>query len=372
MLSEKFNAFSFSVLKFTSFILLVIILFSCGKVRETIIDPGNNVVNKSYEDGIFVVNEGNFNWGNASISFINTKDSVEQDVFNHHNKRSLGDIAESMQVFSNQGFILVNNSDKIEIVSLKDFSSVKSSTDLNSPRFMSIIDSSKAYVTNMQNDISVIDLKSLAITKSIPVIGWTESLIHFENYMFVSAIGIESEASSQRSAKILVIDTKSDKIVDSIKTGKDPICMVMDKKDKIWVLCTGGYDHFEPPSLMRIDPALHAVDKTFSFQDPSSTPSRLCINSGKDTLYFLNNGIYQMPVASVTIPSTPFIAANGHLYYGLGIHPSTGNIFVSDAKDYVQNGEIYQYNQVTGSLLNSYPAGRIPGSFCFSSGSKKK
>jgi DNA-binding beta-propeller fold protein YncE len=190
--------------------------------------------------------------------------------------------------------------------------------------------------------------------------------------MFVTSIGNMAYPSAERNARILVIDTKSDQVVDSIKTGKEPTCVVMDKKDKIWVLCTGGYDHFESPTLLRIDPALRIVDKSFTFSNPDASPSRLCINKQKDTLYFLNNGVYQMPVSSTTIPSSPLIPANQHLFYGLGIQPSNGNIFVSDAKDYVQSGAVYQYDQVTGALLKTFPAGRIPGSFCFTSESKKK
>ena len=374
MILNKNNIFTFSVSKFIYFFLLITAILSCSKspIREDTTTVNPPPVNHSYQNGIFIVNEGNFNWGNASITFINTKDSVEQDVFKTHNDRSLGDVAESMQAFNGNGFILVNNSNKIEVVSLKDFTSVKSITGFNSPRFMAIVDSTKAYVTNMQKDISVIDLTTLTIKKSIFTGCWTESLIQFNNFMFVSAIGIMTSPSSHRNARILVIDTKSDMIVDSIKSGKEPICMVMDKKDKIWVLCTGGYDHFEPPTLILIDPSLRTVDKTFSFPNSNDTPSRLCINAHKDTLYFLNNGVYQMPVSSSTIPSSPFIPADQHLFYGLDIQPSYGNIFVSDAKDYIQNGTVYQYNQLTGSLLRTFPAGRIPGSFCFTSESKKK
>jgi hypothetical protein len=79
-----------------------------------------------------------------------------------------------------------------------------------------------------------------------------------------------------------------------------------------------------------------------------------------------------MPVSMTTIPSSPFIPANGHNYYGLGIHPVSGNIFVTDAKDYASQGTIYQYNQTTGSMMKTYPGGIIPGSFCFITGSSKK
>ena len=76
-----------------------------------------------------------------------------------------------------------------------------------------------------------------------------------------------------------------------------------------------------------------------------------------------------MPVNSVSIPDQPFIPSNDHLFYGLGISPR-GNIFVSDAVDYVQDGWVYQYHQTSAALIKTYRAGRIPGSFCFSGLSK--
>ena len=375
MIFKKNEIFTFSLYKIFPFLFIITAVLSCSKkpIREdtTVVPPP--VTNTTYENGIFIVNEGNYNWGNASVTFINTKDSsVQQDVFNVHNGRQLGDVAESMQLFADQGFIVVNNSNKIEVVSLKDFTSLKSLTGFNSPRFMAIVDSTKAYVTNLQKDISVVDLATLTVRKSISTASWTEAIIKYNNLVFVSAVGNLSDPSSQRNAKILVINSKSDQIIDSIKTGKEPIGMVMDKKDKIWVLCTGGFDHYEPATLIRIDPILRVVDKTFTFAGSGDTPSRLCINSSKDTLYFLNNGVFQMPVTTSGIPSQPLIPADGHLFYGLGIDPLSGNIYVSDAVDYVQNGLACQYNQVTAKLVRSFPAGRIPGSFCFTSAAKKK
>lgn len=362
-----------SYTKLISLLIFLVVLDSCSKNSVRVVNPVSPPVTGTFEHGIFVVNEGNYDWGNASITFIDpTYKTAYQNIFYSQNGRSLGDVAESMYTFNGEGIILVNNSNKIDIVSLTDFKLSKSITDGNSPRFMAIVDSSKAYVTNMQNDISVINLSTSTIEKSIHTGTWTESLIQYNNHVFVTSIGLMSDSTSRRNACVFVIETKSDQIIDSIKTGKEPVGAVMDKKDKIWVLCTGGYDHFEPPTLVRIDPTLMAVDKTFSFPDQSDTPSRLCINATKDTLYFLDNGIYQMPVSSAGIPSSPFIPANGHLYYGLGIQPSNGNIFVSDAKDYVQQGTVYQFDQIKGTQINSYTAGVIPGCFCFTSTSNKK
>jgi len=362
---------------FSPFILLMIVasVTSCHKspIRETTVDPVDPTPPTSFKNGTFVVNEGNFNWGNATITFFNdSSQAVSQDVFNKVNGRLLGDVAQSMQISGNRGYIIVNNSNTVEVVSMKDFSSLKTITGFHSPRYISFIDSSKAYVTNLLHDISVIDLNNLTVKKSIPTRSWTEGMIKYKNLVFVSSIGVYSDPSSKRDAQVLVIDTKTDEIVDSIKTGVEPIGIVMDKKDKIWVLCSGGYDNFAAPTLMRINPDLLSVEKIFSFTGTQETPSRLCINNGGDTLYFLKNGVYQMSVNATAIPAQPFIAASGRVFYGLGIDPGNGNIFVSDAVDFVQPGYVYQFSQVTGSQCSRFVAGRIPGSFCFTDTPAKK
>ena len=339
---------------------------ACTKnpVREKIIDNDTTKA-ATYENGIFIVNEGNFNWANASVTFIeNQANTVVQNIFSKSNNRSLGDVAESMSICAGKGYIVMNNSNRIEVVSLKDFKSAGTITGLNSPRYLQIIDSTKAYATNLQNCISILDLKTNTVSGTIQTSGWTENLIRYDKYVLVTSVGRFSETSAKRNPQLLVIDTEKDMIVDSIKSGKDPVGLVIDKKQKVWILCSGGYDHSEPPSLMRVNPELRVVEKVFVFSDNTSVPGRLCMNPSGDTMYFLKGGVYQMPVTATTLPSQPLIQSEGRLLYGLDIHPRTGRIYVTDAKDYVQNGSAYQYT-VSGTLVREYTAGRIPGSFCF-------
>jgi hypothetical protein len=115
---------------------------------------------------------------------------------------------------------------------------------------------------------------------------------------------------------------------------------------------------------MRINSELRIVEKVFAFPNSEGVPSRLTINNSGDTLYFIKGGVMQVPVNSNELPSQPLISSDGRLLYGLAIDPNTGHIFVSDAKDYVQNGTAYEYN-INGSLVRQFTAGRIPGSFCF-------
>ncbi|MEI7898249.1 MAG: DUF5074 domain-containing protein [bacterium] len=362
--------YNFTIL--CTLITLALLPSACSKdpIREKKIDKDTTKV-ATYENGIFVVNEGNFNWGNASVTFLDNKDnSVIQDIFTKSNNRSLGDVAESMTIAGSLGYLLINNSNRIEVVSLKDFKSVKTITGLHSPRYMQVIDSNKAYATNLQNNISVIDLHSNSVVGSIQTTSWTENLIQYGKFMMVTSIGGFSEPSAVRKAQILVIDTETDAIVDSIQSGKEPIGLVIDKKQKVWVLCSGGYDNFESPSLMRINPELRIIEKIFTFPNSREVPSKLCMNPTGDTIYYLKGGVYQMPVTASSLPEQPLINAEGRLFYGLNIHPATGAIYVSDAKDYVQNGTAYQYN-VNGVLIKQYITGRIPGSFCFTKNSTK-
>lgn len=355
----------FGRLFFSLFILLSVTSCQKDPVREKLTTPEDPSTPVSYKSGIFIINEGNFNWGNASVNFIDKQsDSVYSNIFEKANNCKLGDVAQEMKVFGDKGYIVVNVSNKIEVVDLEKFTLQTTITGLNSPRSIRFVNSRKAYVTNLLGDISVVDLNTNSVTGKISTANWTENMVLYDKYMYVSAIGKYSDPNSVRRAKILVIDTDKDAIVDSIKSGKEPMGIVIDRKEKVWVLCTGGFDNFEAPSLIRIDPVLRIVEKTFTFQG-EGVPSRLCINETGDTIYFLRNGVYKMPVTSQEIPAQPFIAANGRLLYGLDIEPSSGDIYTSDAVDYVQDGWVYRYNEKNGQLIESYKAGRIPASFCF-------
>ncbi|MFH1296073.1 MAG: DUF5074 domain-containing protein [Bacteroidota bacterium] len=356
--------------QFTTFLLWAIMVFitSCTKepVRPTPIDPEPPPDDSAtYSEGFFIVNEGNFNWGNASVTYVDkATGTAHQNIFQQANNRPLGDVAQSMKVLNNRGYIVVNNSNRVEVVDLANFKTLKSIEGFNSPRYIEFIDSTKAYVTNLYKDISVVDLTTLTIVKTINTPEWTEGMIKYNQYMFVTCIGKFNEPNSSRKAKLLILDTKEDKIIDSLPTATEPVGIVIDKKLKLWVLCSGGWDGYEAPLLIRVNPDLRQVEKAFQFPS-TDIPSRLTINPTADTIYYLQNGIFQMPVTATALPSQPFISSGSHLFYGMAVHPVNGTIYASDAIDYVQNGIAFQFSSSTGTQISKWETGRIPGSFCF-------
>ena len=98
---------------FLIILLSVLVLASC---QNDSIRP--NVPIGLYENGYFVTNEGNFGTGNGSLSFIDDRGSVSNNIFAQTNSFSLGDVVQSMEIINGKAFIVVNNSSKIEVANI--------------------------------------------------------------------------------------------------------------------------------------------------------------------------------------------------------------------------------------------------------------
>jgi len=342
------------------FLLALLFIAGCMKDDEWI---SRHQTGTLLPDGIFIVNEGNFMYGNASLSFYDpSTHKVQNDLFYNTNGLPLGDVAQSMIIHDNMGYIVINNSGKIYVINASDGKYVGKITGLTSPRYIHISNKGKAYITDLYAEkITIVNLETYQITGEIPTPGHasTEQIVQWNDFLFVSCWSFDNT--------ILVIDTRTDAIVGEIKTGKQPGGIVLDKYNKIWTLCDGGWARSGTsgrlPVLQRIDPYTLTVERTFSLAGDAK-PSRLAINGNRDSIYFINNGIWKLGVNQTTISDHPFLDTGNHLYYSLAVDPQTSDLYISDAIDYMQRGVIYRYS-LSGAKIDSFKTGIIPGAFCF-------
>ena len=349
-------------------LLVVLMLFSCTKspVDTVFFDFTSN-------KGVYIVNEGNFMFGNSSLSFYDPETKkVRNDVFQARNGAPLGDVAQSMSILGNLGFIVVNNSGKIYVIDSRTAGFKGSISGLSSPRYIHFVNSQKAYVTDLYaRKITIFNPQTFQITGHIPVNNSksefnqhdTEQMVQYGNLVFTNCWSYDN--------KILIINSYTDQLIDSIEVYKQPNSMVIDKDNKIWVLSDGGFEGspsgYERPGLMKIDAETREIERSFRFAQ-GDHPQSLCINPTRDTIYYLNRHVWKMAVSETRLPAQPYLISKYTNIYGgfysLAIDPANAEIYLGDAIDHSQNGIVSRYTP-SGLLIDEFKVGISPGNFAF-------
>lgn len=336
-----------------AFILLIAMMASCEQS-----DPGpvikDQIAANLAGSGFFVVNEGNFTRGNGSVSFMSLDSSrMFNNIFHGANDRGPGDIPFSMLIKGDTGYLVVNNSGKIEMIDINTAKSLRTLTGLISPRYIAEVRNGIGYVSSLYSDsIAVIDLAYFVVKGYIDIGRSSEMMVVTEKHVFV--------ASWSGDRVITMIDAENDSVKRTIPVVTEPESMALDKNGDIWILCSGGYMKEELPALIRINPTTGNIVSDLRF--PSSAyPTSLIAGYNGDTLFYINGGIYRIPVSDAdAIPGSPFIESGGRIFYKLGRQLENGDLLVTDANDYQRKGFVLRYG-VEGNLKQSLEAGIIPG-----------
>lgn len=342
-------------IKFILGLFIVVLVFGCEEGGPIKADS-DKVFLKG--NGVFIINEGNYTWGNGSLSFYSTDSAkIFNDIFSGINNRPLGDVPNSMTIYEDNSYIVVNNSGKIEVVDSKTLISSATIASLNSPRVFKAVNSEKAYVTSLYSDsVAIIDLGTNSIAGYINLRRSSEAIEILENKAFIS--------NWSGGKEIMVVNTITNRVSDSILVAVEPESMVIDKNGKLWVLCTGGYFNKKFPELIRINTSSNEIELRFLFSDRYAFPSNLQINGTKDILFWLDNGVRKMPINGNLFSASVFIQQKRGYFYKMGIDPVTDEVFVTDAMDYMQKGKVFRYNS-EGAVIDSVIAEIIPSSLCF-------
>ena len=317
--------------------------------------------------GLFIVCEGNFQYGNGSLSYYDPIGrSVVNEVFFRANGFRLGDVAQSMTMGNGLGWVVVNNSHIIFAIDPVTFREVGRITGFTSPREMHFVSPTKAYVTQLwDNRIFIVDPLAYRITGYITVPGMmfdqgsTEEMVQIGNHVYCNCWSYQK--------KIIRIDTRTDSVDGEIEVGVQPKSLVSDCLGRLWTLTDGGYEGnpvgYEAASLYCIDTETFEVERQFQFRR-TDDPSGLAINGTGDTIYWINRDVWRMDVRAARPPVRPFLEERSTRFYGLTVDPIRSDVYVADAIDYQQQGMIYRFTGL-GQPVDSFYVGITPGAFCW-------
>jgi len=319
-----------------------------------------------YEGGVLVVNEGPFQNGSGTVTYVSGDLTESRDaIYKKENGEALGNIFQSMLLYGNHAFLVVNVSNKIEVVDR--FTFIRENTiaeNLVNPRYAVVVNG-KLYVSNWGDTasdtddfIAVFNVETLAYETSIPVVLGPEKMNVIGNKLFVA-----HEGAWGINDKVSVINTATNEVITEIEVGEVPNSMGIDNAGNLWVLCGGipawtGNETFG--SLYRINSISNEVEKTYTFD--AAHPDHLTVD-GSNVLYAINSNVYGMPNAATELPTDVLLEINASTLYSL--RASNGYLFATDAKDYASAGSLVVYNYLSKEEISTIATGILPNGVYF-------
>ncbi len=308
-----------------------------------------------FNHGVFVINEGNFNDADGSLTFIGEDGALQNNLFNSINNETLGDVVQSAHAASDKLYIVVNNSNKVEVVSLDSLSSLRTITGLGMPRYMASQDG-YGYLTEWvsftsSGQVKKIDLSTDEVIDSIATGSGAEYALVAKDKLYVS---------NNWSNTISVIDLNTFQKIKDVEVGDGANYMLVDAGGDVWVGVAGAYQSNDG-KLVEIDHQADTVKRAFELN--MNFNGKIAINPAGDLIYFTqSNSLYSADLALGEVEKD-YTLTEAISVYGIGVSPS-GNIYVSDAGTFIENGMVFKFSD-TYDLLDSYKVGRIPGAFTF-------
>lgn len=326
-------------------------------------DPDDLALRGEYENGAFVLNEGNFQDGNGSITFYEVSDGIiEQTIFSGVNDTPLGDVVQSGIVNDGRAYLVVNNSNKVEVVNAYTFERELTISDVLLPRYMTI-SGDKGYLTEWVSfsdpgRVAIIDLSSGTIDNTVTVGFGAED---------VEVIGDKIFVSNSFGNTVSVIDQANNNSIETITLSASPKQMVVDMNGDLWVACGGGFDaNFSPANngaIYKINAETNEILSTYELN--TNFAAKLALNSDANTIYyFVGNTVFAQNVTGA-LSTEPFTVVNdASSLRGIGVNPNTNIVYVGDSKFFAEDGEVFRYDS-QGAFIDSFDAGLAPTGFIF-------
>jgi len=325
--------------------------------------------------GMYVLNEGSYNLNNASLDYLDFQSGIyTTDTFTLANPsltQGLGDVANDIIVYGSKGYICVNGSGLVEVIDARTARHLAAINIANCRRLCA--DNGQVYVTSyagrVEDDnhqlgyVARIDTTTLTITATCEVGYQPEGMAIVNGKLYVANsggyMGMNTGVYDNRLSVISLSTFTLDKHL-TIATNLQDI--LVDSQSQLWIASYGNYYDINA-DIIRFNPTTEA----FTSQGVPVTKMVMA----NDTICF-----YATTYDDTWTPTTSFYklaTSTSSLYpltlstpvatpYALGVNPQSGNLYITDAGDYVNPGSLLCF-KADGTYQWKLSTGVIPGHF---------
>lgn len=331
--------------------------------------------------GFYLLNQGNMNANKASLDYFDyTQGAYHQHIFSTINPTAtlgLGDVGNDLLAYGNKLYIVVNGSNKIEVLDAKTAVRIKE-IELVNGRYATF-HGGKVYVSayldavyggnNPNGIVAEIDTATLEISRIAEVGRQPEELVVQNNKLYVANSGGYNPTNYEST--ISVIDLGSFLEVKRIDVAVNLLRMKLDPYGDIYVSSSGNYVDV-PSRLYVVDTNTDEVKQSFDLPVANLTihgdlaylySSEYNYTTGANTVSY-----GMIDVKDEKVIAGGFIKDGSEVGiqepYGIAVNPETKEILLTDARDYASPGKLYCYGQ-DGQLRWSVTTGDLPVSMTF-------
>ena len=336
--------------------------------------------------GFYLVNEGNMGSNKCTLDYYDYLTGVyARNIYAERNPnvvKELGDVGNDIGIYGSKLYVVVNCSHKVEVLDARSGVRI-GQVDIPNCRYVRF-HRGKAYVSSYVGPVQLgadapkgavyqVDTLSLAITGQVTVGYQAEEMETVGDNMYVANSG--GYRAPEYDNTVSVIDLAGMRQVEMIPVGINLHRLKKDRYDRLWVTSRG--DRLSRPSRLYVMDRIPGTDRMKVTDTLPVACSNMAIHG--NLLYFyaaewsdltgsntISYGIIDIRTKEVV--STNFITDGTEreiaMPYGIAVHPETGDIYLTDAKNYVSSGTLYCFDS-KGRKKWSVRTGDIPTAISF-------
>ncbi len=365
---------------------LLMVMTSCRKEEEIVPSTDKDViegVDTGSIKGFFLLNEGNMGSNKATLDYFDYETGVyTKNIYAERNPgvvKELGDVGNDLQIYGDKLYAVINCSNFVEVM---DVNTARHITQISIPNCRYITFKGRyAYVSSYAGPVLVdpnarlgyvakIDTMSMTVIDTCTVGYQPDELAVVGDKLYVANSGGYRVPNYDRT--VSVIDLKTFKVVKTIDVGINLHRLELDNYGFLYVSSRGDY-YNTPSKTYIIDTKTDKVVEELPLlpnSDMTLSGDSLYVYSVEKS-YITNTNTVSYAIFDTKTRRTvtrQFITDGTEkdikIPYGIAINPETKEFFVTDAKDYVTPGTLHCYSP-DGKRKWSVTTGDAPSHIAF-------